>query len=71
MDENYVLNMLQLCGPLTHQDLMKKFDCGFYAIDGILRKLCKEHKVTHQILYTRKGYKNQHLFWVRKCSTKK
>ena len=66
MDDMLVLNLIKLCGPLTHKQLMNKLDCGFFAIDEVLRRLCKAGHLHHQILFTRRGYKNEHLFMVLK-----
>lgn len=63
------LNVMQIVGihgPQTHEELMKTFDCGYYAIDAILRGLCKEGIFRHDIIFTNKGYKNQHLFTLQK-----
>ena len=66
MNEDFVLQFLYIVGPSTHKDLQEKLDCGFHAIDNVLRSLCKKGLVHHEELYRKKGYKNDHLFWVIK-----
>ena len=50
MNENLIINLLYICGPLSHKQLMCKLDCGFFAIDELLKKLCKEQRVHHEEL---------------------
>ena len=64
MNEDFLYQYLYIVGPSTHEDLQKKLDCGYYALDSLLRSLCKKQKVHHEELFRKKGYKNQHLFWV-------
>lgn len=66
LNETTVLTILKIRGPMTHKELIDFFDCGYFALDSILRKLCKDSKVDHNELFTKKGYKNQHLFIPRK-----
>lgn len=62
LTEENVLAILQIKGPMNHKMIMKFIDCTYYGLDAILRKLCKAGKVHHEDIFTKKGFKNSHLF---------
>lgn len=57
------LNVLQSIGqkPKMHKELMNIFNCGFYAVDAILRELCSEGLVVHDNV-PGPNKENRHLF---------
>lgn len=62
LSEKTVLAILSVKGALTHKQIMKYIECSYYALDAILHKLCKEGKVHEEPIFTKKGFKNSHLF---------
>lgn len=59
-----VYQLIYINGALDHRLLQRKLDCGYHAVNDVLKELCKEGKLRHEEIYPKKGYKMQHLFYL-------